>query len=119
MLQSDNHMKQANTFRILGHHAKFSSSELLMLSTSGKMLSIKGLCAAIRLFSHADTAPRAQRRLPGSPLASSSRTRGKPEQASGSGRSSRSFDLREHGKVMAQSRSLLKNGRGYREGRKE
>lgn len=63
--------------------------------------------------------PHPQRRLPGSPLANRSRTRVKPEQASGSGRSSGSFDLKEHGEVMAQSKSLLENGRGYREGRKE
>lgn len=83
------------------------------------MLSIRGLCALIRLFSHADTAPNSQRRLPGSPLASSSRTRIKPEQEPGSGRSSRSSDLKEHGQGHGTEQESTKNGRGYREEKKE
>lgn len=87
-----------------------------MLSTSVKMLSIRDLSAWLRLLSEASPVPSPPRNLPGSPLASSTMARMWPEQDSGSGRSSRTFDLKKtmH-KVTAQSKSLLKSGRGYRE----
>lgn len=75
----------------------FQVQNWLMLSTSGKLLSIRGLSAWIRMSSQADTALSPPRSLPGSPLAISSRTRIEPEQESGSGRSSRISDLKEHG----------------------
>lgn len=95
MLQSDNHMKQENTFRTFGNHAKFSSSKLthaFPLCEDAVNKGLKCMAQAVQLGYHCLSPLRS---LPGSPLACSTMVRLWPGGDLGSGRSSRMSDLKE------------------------
>lgn len=112
---SDNHMKQENTFRTFGNHGKCSSSKLTHASHLREDAVHKGLMCTDQAVSRADTAPSFQRRLSGSPPASSSLGQEESrDKTQGQGEVQGALIRKDTGKVRAQSKSLLKNDRGCR-----